>query len=219
MVVLTNSEQPKSDPGAVMRRLSALAIGKPFEELKTVAIDKAAVEPLLGVYKFEDTERTFAMIDGKFMMQRAGNPPLEVFAAGGDRFHYGEGELTWFEVRRDAAGKQEVAFHPDGDDEAAIGNWTGKVPAVVEVAVPRDTLAAYAGSYTTPIGKAVVALSDAGKLTVQLAGQPALPLRATSATEFMIDAANAKVRFVSADGKVSGFESEQGGQKLPGTRD
>ena len=84
---------------------------------------------------------------------------------------------------------------------------------------PRDTLATYAGSYTNPIGKAKFALSDAGKLTIQLAGQPALALRPTSPTEFMIDAANAKVRFVTADGKVSGFESEQGGQKLPGTRD
>lgn len=219
VVVLTNSDQPKADPGAVMRQLSAMAIGKPFKSFKTVAFDRAAVEPLLGVYKFKDAERTFAMADGKLTMQRTGSAPMEVYSEGANRFHYGERQLTWFEVRRDAAGKPVVAFHGDGDDDAAFGNWTGKVPVLVEASVPRDTLAAYAGSYTTPIGKAKVALSDAGKLTIQLAGQPALALRPTSPTEFMIDAANAKVRFVTADGKVSGFESEQGGQKLPGTRD
>ena len=219
IVILTNSDQPQSDPGAVMRKLSAMAIGKPFKEFKTVALDAKAVEPLLGVYKFKDAERTFALVDGKLMTQRAGSSPLPVHPAGGDRFHYGDGELTWFALSRDAAGKPVMAFHADGDDDAALGTWVGKVPAKVAVTVPRDTLATYVGSYSTPIGKAVVALGKGDKLTIQLAGQPALPLRATAATEFMIDQAGASLRFLTTAGKVSGFESDQAGRKLPGTRD
>lgn len=219
VVILTNSDQPETDPGAVMRRLSALAIGKPFATFKTVAFDKAAVEPLLGVYKFKDAERTFSMTDGNLMMQRTGSSPLEVHAAGANRFHYGERDLSWFEARRDAQGKPELAFHGDGDDDASVGKWVGKAPLLTTVAVPRDRLAAYVGTYTTPIGKATVALGEADKLTIQLAGQPPFALRATGPTEFMIDQVGAKLRFMETAGKVRGFESEQRGRTLPGTRD
>ena len=127
--------------------------------------------------------------------------------------------MSWFELRSDPAGKHAMVFHPNGEDDVELGAWSGPVPVVVEVNVPRDKLAAYAGTYSTPMGKATVALSDDGKLTVQLAGQPALGLRATSESEFLVDKVGAKVSFVASDGKVTGLEIAQGGQKLPGTRD
>ncbi|MDQ3079726.1 MAG: beta-lactamase family protein [Pseudomonadota bacterium] len=218
VVILTNSDQPKADPGMVMRKLSAMAIGKPYESFATVALDKASVEPLLGVYKFEGAERTFAMADGKLTMQRDGNPALEVHAAGANRFHYGADSLTWFAIRRDGAGGPVIEFRVDGE-EAVLGHWSGPVPVVVAVAVPHDTLASYAGTYSTPIGKAVIALGVGDKMTVQLSGQPALGLKALSRTSFLVDKVGAKVAFVAAGGKITGLEIEQGGKKLPGTRD
>ena len=219
VAILTNSDRPNVDPGMVMSKLAALAIGKPYESFDTVELDQKAVEPLLGVYEFKAAKRTIAMIDGKLTARRDDNSPAELFAAGNNRFHYGTQDLSWFELRRDAAGMREMVFHPNGEDEVELGTWSGPVPVIVEVDVPRDKLAAYAGIYSTPMGKATVALADDGKLTIQLAGQPALGLRATSESEFLVDKVAAKVAFTSADGKVTGLEIAQGGRKLPGTRD
>ncbi|MDQ3077771.1 MAG: serine hydrolase [Pseudomonadota bacterium] len=219
VAVLTNSDEPQSNPGMVMRKLSALAIGKPYASFETVALDKATVEPLLGVYQFDEAKRTVAMTDGKLSVRRNDGPETELFAAGNGRFHYGPDELSWFEISRDATGKPVMAFRPGGEDDVEVGTWSGPVPLVVEVAVPRDKLAAYAGIYTTPMGKATIALSDGDKLTIQLAGQPTLAMRATSDSEFAVDKVGAKVSFASEGGKVSGLEIDHGGRKLPGTRD
>ena len=219
VAILTNSDRPQTDPGMVMRRLSALAIGKPYESFDTVALDKAAVEPLLGVYEFKSAKRTISLVDGKLTAQRDDGPPAELFAAGNGRFHYGSDNLSWFELKRDPAGKHVMSFRLNGEDEIEVGTWSGPVPKVVEVKVSPDKLAAYAGRYTTPMGKATIALSDDGKLTVQLEGQPALGLRATSEREFVVEKVGAKLSFISTAGKVTGLEILQGGRKLPGTRD
>ena len=63
------------------------------------------------------------------------------------------------------------------------------------------------------------AMSPSDALSIQLAGQPALPLRATSASEFMVDQVGAKVAFTTTAGKIGGLTIEQGGRTLPGTRD
>jgi len=219
VAILTNSDSAKVSPGSVMRRLTAMAIGKPFVALPTVALDEAAVAPLLGVYKFENTERTVSLADGKLSIQRAGGGRSELFSAGDNRFHYGPDELSWFELRKNAAGKTEMAFHPNGEDQIDLGKWSKPVPVVAKVAVPRATLAAYAGTYSTPMGKAVIAFGEGDSLTIQLAGQPALPMRATGESEFSVEKVGAKVSFVASGAKVSGLEIAQGGQKLPGTRD
>ena len=219
VAILTNNDSPKVSPGSVMRRLTAMAIGKPFATLPTVPFDEAAVAPLLGVYKFENTERTLSLADGKLFVQRTGRPRSELFSAGENRFHYGPDELSWFELRKNAAGTMEMAFHPDGEDELDLGTWSGPVPIVAEVTVPRETLATYAGTYTTPMGKATIALGDGNKLTIQLAGQPTLPMIATGTFEFLVEQVGAKITFASSAGKVSGLEIAQGGRTLPGTRD
>jgi len=219
IAILTNSDSPKVSPGSVMRRLTAMAIGKPFATLPTIPVDKVAVAPLLGVYKFGKTERTVSIAEGKLSIQRTGGPRTELFSAGGSRFHYGPDELSWFELRKNAAGKAEMTFHPEGEDELELGTWSGPVPVVAKVAVPRDTLAAYAGIYSTPMGKATISFGEGDTLTIQLAGQPALPMLATGKSDFLIEKVGAKVSFLAAGGKVSGLEIEQGGQKLPGKRD
>ena len=196
-----------------------MAIGKPFATLPTVAVDKAAVEPMLGVYKFAAAQRTLSLADGKLSVQRAGRPPSEIFAAGDNRFHYSPDELSWFELRKDAAGKPVMAFHPNGEDEVDLGTWSGPVPVVTEIALPREALAAFAGIYSTPMGKATIAFGEGDSLTIQLAGQPALPMLATSATEFLVEKAGTKVSFIASGAKVSDLEIEQNGQKLPGKRD
>jgi CubicO group peptidase (beta-lactamase class C family) len=86
--------------------------------------------------------------------------------------------------------------------------------------VPAATLRRYAGKYemTTLGGLLLTVELQGGQLRLQVPGQPALPLRATSMTSFEVVGAPAKITFnAAADSTVEGITFDQGGQH-PGKR-
>lgn len=88
------------------------------------------------------------------------------------------------------------------------------------VNVPAATLRRYAGKYemTTLGGMLLTVEMEAGQLRLQVPGQPALPLRATSMTTFEVTGAPAKITFnTAADSTVEGITFDQGGLH-PGKR-
>ncbi|HEX6279204.1 MAG TPA: serine hydrolase [Pyrinomonadaceae bacterium] len=88
------------------------------------------------------------------------------------------------------------------------------------VDVPTATLRRYAGKYEmTTLGNLLLSVELQGRdLRLQVAGQPALPLRATSMTSFEVVGAPAKITFnTAADGAVEGITFQQGGDH-PGRR-
>src|SRR5688500_10119048 len=88
------------------------------------------------------------------------------------------------------------------------------------VDVPAATLRRYAGKYEmTTLGSLLLTVEmQGGQLRLQVPGQPALPLRATSMTAFEVVGAPAKITFnAAADGTVEGITFEQGGLH-PGKR-
>ena len=80
--------------------------------------------------------------------------------------------------------------------------------------VPTSTLRRYAGKYEmTTLGGLLLSIELQGRdLRLQVAGQPVLPLRATSMTSFEVVGAPAKITFnTAADGAVEGITFHQGG--------
>ena len=218
VAVFANSDSPQSAPSMVARRLAALAVGDAYPVFTKVAVDPKAVDALVGIYAFADTERTFFRRDGKLFAQRKDRPEMEIFAAGGNKFFYGPDSLTWFEITRDSAGKPQFAMHQEGAAVAQIGGWKGPPPtAVPEVAVSVAVLDSFAGSYTSMAGIFVIK-HDGDGLTVKLGEQPTLPMKAISANEFEITQVGAKIRFNTKDGKIGSITLFQGGQELEGVR-
>ena len=223
VAVLANSDSPAAPPGQLAWRLAALALGEPFPTLTRTDVPAAAVAPFLGVYRIGDgsvTRRFFAR-DGRLWTLRDGGEDLEVFAAGGDRFFYGPNSLTWFRMVRGADGAHVMEMHPNGSDSVERAVRTGDVPAetaAVAVAVDRAVLQAYVGRYQTPGPGAEIALGTDGVLTVQLSGQEAIPLRAVSATEFVVPRVNARIAFHPENGQVNRFVIHQNGRELEGRR-
>ena len=76
----------------------------------------------------------------------------------------------------------------------------------------------YVGGYTAPMGAVTIAEAGEGRLTIQLAGQRALALRATGIADFDVEHVGAKVHFVEADGKIVRLDIAQRGRTLPATR-
>ncbi len=87
--------------------------------------------------------------------------------------------------------------------------------ATAGVDVPAATLRRYAGKYEmTTLGSMLLSVELQGQdLRLQIAGQPALPLRATSTTSFEVVGAPARITFnTAADGAVEGITFYQGGE-------
>ena len=177
--------------------------------------------PLLGIYRVGDgnVSRRFLARDGKLYTVRDGGADLEVFAAGDDHFFYGENSLTWFRVERRPDGVHVMEMHQDGNEEAERATRTGDIPPEpAAVAVSRAILETYVGHYTTPGPAVDIAIGEGGVLTIQLAGQDPLPLRPTSATEFIVQGVNARLVFHGENGQVNRLVIHQGGRELEGRR-
>jgi CubicO group peptidase (beta-lactamase class C family) len=222
VAVFTNTDSPAVPPSVVMQRLAAMAIGKPFPVFAEAKLDLAAVEPLLGVYRGggEGSERLFYARDGQLYTRRGDAPEAKVYAAGDDRFFYGGGSLAWFRLKRAAGGAHVMEMHQDGSDEAETAKRTGPVPPPpAGVAVARDTLQRYVGTYSVHGSKVGITMAETGGLVVHAPGDTPRPLRAMSATEFDVDGIGARITFHQAADAVTHFLVRmQSGQELKGDR-
>jgi CubicO group peptidase (beta-lactamase class C family) len=221
IAVLTNSDQPATDPNVAIRRLAALALGNPYPAMTEIKADLASLAPLIGVYALPDgkSERRFFARDGQLYTLRSGASESKVFAAGGDRFFYGADSLNWFEMKRDSSGKHVMEMHQNGADEAEKSLWKGPIPAETKaVAVARPVLERYIGSYASPIGLAKIAWGAGDALTIQLADQPVLALRPTSATDFGVVGVDARIVFHPAGDAIGKLVLHQGGREMVAER-
>ena len=218
VAVFTNSDSPKTDPGMVMQQLAALAIDDPFPTFQKVALDAKAVEPWVGVYKVKEGERRVFLKEGKLYTQRTGGGELQALAAGNGKYFY-DNSLTWFELKRDAAGTPLVAMYQQGAVTPELAARSGPIPPEPKAAdVPRATLQSYVGNYAAAIGTLTVALPAEGPMTVQLTGQQPIPVAAVSQTEFRTIGVDARIEFKTEGGKVTGVVLKQGGREMPGKR-
>lgn len=219
VAVLTNSDEPKTSPSVTSLRLAALAIGNPYPNLVERKVRATELEPLFGLYKSELAERRFFAKDGKLFTRRTGASDMPVFAAGDDRFFYGENSLTWFEVKRDPAGKHVMAMYHGGGDEAEMSTRIGPVPAEAPpVKLSPATLQSYVGRYRFGPTPVTVGLGEQGGLTVKLGEQPPVVIQPTSETLFRAVGIDAAVRFEKTDGKVTGLVIIQSGKERPAER-
>jgi CubicO group peptidase (beta-lactamase class C family) len=218
VAVLANSDEPATAPGIVTWRLAALALNDPFPVFTRAEVSAEALAPLFGVYRVDGgtVSRRFFTRGGKLWTMRDGGSDLEVFAAGGDRFYYGPNSLTWFRIVRQADGAPVMEMHQDGSETAERAVRTGDIPAAPQVG--RAVLETYVGHYRTPGPEADIALGADGVLTVRLSGQEAIPLRAVSETEYIVQGVNARIVFHPENGQVNRFVIHQGERQLEATR-
>lgn len=216
VAVFANTDAPQTRPGIVMRRAAAIALGKPFPVLTPQAVDAKSLEPLFGVYAAADgkaPERRLYADGGKLWLRRGDAGAQEVFAAGGGRFGFDNGSLTWFRVLP-AAGGYAMELYANGEEPAERATRTGPVPPPAPaITLPAATAQAYVGTYALRIGPAKVALGAGGGLTLEMPGAPPLPMEATSATAFRIPAAALEA---TLDGKMLTVRS--GGREVSGPR-
>ncbi len=218
VAVFANSDSPAAEPGMVLLKLAALAVGDPFPTFEKAELDPANYEGFYGVYAVEDGERRFFARDGKLFTQRSGGSALETYYAGDGKFFY-PGSLSWFELTKADNGTPQMAMHQQGADKAEISLRTGPLPPEPRtVELPREILGRYVGSYKAVMGIAKVALGETGPMTLQLGGQQPVPIKPISETEFQAEGVDAKVVFHLDGSLVKQLVIHQGGRELPAER-
>ena len=219
IAVFANSDSPRTNPTVVLQKLAGLALGEPYPTFEKAAVDPKGLEPLFGVYPIPDGERRFYARGERLFTRRSGAPELEVFAAGGNRYFYGPGSLSWFAMSKDAAGTPVMEMHENGEDDVQRSVRGGPIPPEpAAFPVAAAVLQSYVGRYDTPMGPMEVVLGEEGGLSARLGGQPPVTLRPTSDTEFQAREVDAQLAFRSEGGAVTGFVIRQNGQELPGQR-
>lgn len=131
VAVFSNSDAPMTPPGLVMRRAAAIAMGKPYPDLKPQTVDAAAIAPMLGVYTVTGSppvERRFWGQDGKYFIRRGDGRPSEVIYAGNNRFAIANGSLTWFRVVPQPGGGYAMEMFQNGEEPAERAARTGALP-------------------------------------------------------------------------------------------
>jgi D-alanyl-D-alanine carboxypeptidase len=222
IAVFANSDDPATKPSIAALRLTAMALGQPFPDLKPMEVAPASIEPLSGVYRVgaDGGERSFYARGGELFTRRGDSPEMKVYSAGGDLFFYGPNSLTWFAIRRDSAGAHVMEMHQNGEDSAESAVRSGPVPPEAPpFPVPRATLERYVGTYAFGQATATIAWGAApDSLTVQLTGQQVRPLRAKSATEFLVEGVGAGIVFHGETGPAERLVIHQGGREIQATR-
>ncbi|MDP8914260.1 MAG: beta-lactamase family protein [Pseudomonadota bacterium] len=217
VAVFANSDKPATDPSSLTRRLAALALGRPVPAFTRADADPAALEPLFGSYGGATGKPTLFFSRGGKLFLGRGDEEREVFAAGGDRFFFGPGELTWFRLIRPAAGAPPaIEIHSIEGAEPERAVRTGALPR--PVAVPAAVLQSYLGTFQTETLVLTVSPGENGWLTITPAGQPPMPLRPVSTTEFRIDRGNMRVVFHPENGEVNRLTVHRGARVLNGQR-
>lgn len=198
VAVLANTDDPATDPGTLTRRLAAAALGQPIPRFARVDVPLAMIEPLFGAYggPTSGAPRRFFARDGKLYVGR-GDEEQQVFPAGDDRFSLAGDALTWIRFLRRPGQPPLIEINRLESATPEQMPRIGPVPPPLVVAP--ELLRSYVGTYATEGPVLTIALDDRGQLTVAPPGQPPLPLRPTSDTEFRVEGAPMRLVFDGPD--------------------
>lgn len=203
-------------PGAIARRLAAIALGDPYPASTPIAVDAAALKAMEGVYRFDAaTTRTLRVVDGRLTAQRSGSVRSALVPIATDAFLYEDG-FNRLKLQRDAQGRiTGMRFFANGEGEGVVGARTDE-PLPVEaqgIALPREALERLIGNYTAS-DMLMKTFVDGTSLKAQLVGQPAFTLQASSPTRFVVPEVGAELEFAAGDGPAASLTLRQGGQTI-----
>lgn len=117
VAVLCNSDAPATPPAVVARRLAAIAIGKPFAELKEVKVDPKIYDAYVGEYQLAPGFILTVTREGdRLITQATGQGKVEVFPSSETEFFLKvtDAQLTF--VKGPSGVAESLVLHQGGRD-------------------------------------------------------------------------------------------------------
>jgi CubicO group peptidase (beta-lactamase class C family) len=215
--ILTNCDC--NSPGGVASKIAAIAIGKPFPDIKdAISLSEQELKKWAGAYQFEDGATRFITVkEGKIYSQREGSTLFEIYPMAAKTFIFEEGNITYNFSTKD--GKKVASFEANGNK--AVGVEINKeAPAEqVEIQLSAEVLSQYIGKYELQPGFVIEVTTKASQIFAQATGQPQFEMFAESEDNFFLKVVPAKVVFTKNDnGDIKMLTLHQGGREMPGKK-
>ncbi|HYC69260.1 serine hydrolase domain-containing protein [Brevundimonas sp.] len=214
VVVLENDDATLNEDNSntVMRRLTAMALGEPYPAPVAVPVEPAMLRAAEGTYRFDDAVRTLRVIDGTLTVQRGASPPAALIPISADDFLYADG-FNRLTLERDAADAvKAIRFFARGDGDGVVG-VRAEPGQGVAISLSPEALERLAGTYANGALTMVVFIED-GALKARMGDQEPVGLRASSATGFDVEQADASLEFPAGEAPAEQVIIRQGGRSL-----
>jgi hypothetical protein len=184
-------------------------------ERREVQVAEDSLARFTGLYELDpDTNLIVTMSTGRLAAQVGSGPVRELFAETSTRFF---GRSTDLQIHFEQA--------PAGEVSGIVAHHNGKerrgkrLPELVEVTVPAETLARYTGAYQLGPGIDVIITVEDGRLTATPTGQPKGTLYAAAEDRFFLKTFNAQVEFTrEKNGQTTGLILHKAGQHISAIR-
>lgn len=216
VALLRNSDHNTPNLDLIGRRMGAFAAGKSYPAVVPVAVSAADLKAYEGVYSQGAVTRTLRVTDGKLVSQRSGGSTVVLTPLGQDRFVVGN-DLAQIQFQRNAAGQvMGQVFYPDGDDQGPAEPLprTGDVPQRPDMALDATQRQALVGQFVGDRLSISVFVDPQGVLRGQVAGQPAVTLKASAPRELYGVEVDATLSFGPQEGEVQTAVLKQGGEQF-----
>lgn len=119
VVVLENSDTPAVQARSLARRLTALALGKPYRSFRAIDWAPHRLDAIAGTYVIPGGGMHIIEVRaGSAWMQRDNGPAKRLVTSAGDMLTYAGDGIDYVQIMRDANGRViAIDFHDDGKSE------------------------------------------------------------------------------------------------------
>jgi CubicO group peptidase (beta-lactamase class C family) len=218
VIMLTNSTVPGRAPGPFAFKVAALALARPIQEPKPVAVPAADIASLAGIYANQWNEELNVRVTGTTVTVSGPDmSPTAVFPLSANLF-FVKDSRTRVEFIRDAMGVPVEVKTGGGLGPDLRYVRTAKALPVARQAIALDPkiFDKYAGEYELMPGFTIKFFRDGAKFMTLASGQGPAEIFAESETKFFLKVVDGQVEFkMDASGAVTGMVLTQNGRELP----
>lgn len=192
-----------------------------------MTLDARQLDEYAGTYRGEGTVYTVKRDGDRLMAQLEGQQFARIYPSAKDHFFY-KIVNAQIEFTRDASGKVNALVLAQDGQRGMFVRPGMAAPTLPPVAAPSNppaitldaaTFDSYVGTYLAGAGAAFTIARSGDGITVQLTGQPAFPLFASSKDHFYLKVVPAQIEFErDAKGNVTGLILHQNGANVPATK-
>lgn len=192
------------------------------ETRKEITLAPAKLDELVGRYAITPQAVFTVTRDGDTIdVQLTGQNALPVYAYAADQF-FSKVVDAQFTFERDADGRiRGLTLHQNGQDVRAdrVGADVQPDAPIRQLALTTEQLDAYVGKYQLTPQLVFTITRDAGQLSAQLTGQPAVPIYPDKPDHFFYKVVDAQLDFErDGAGRVTALTLHQNGQDLRAPR-
>lgn len=218
VAVLANSDSGNVHPEVLAKKAAALAMGKPFAQLKEIALDAKALDAFAGLYETDGPEkRSITNRDGTLMMARGERPPVALKAYSKNGF-FVPGTLARFEFERDAQGRVSHLTVDNEGNRVRSARVGDAPPERAAVKIDNARFDAWAGTYQLAPQFTIAVSREGDRYFAQATGQAKIEIFPASDDVYFSRDVNAEIRFDKAADGAPRLALHQNGQVTPGPR-